>query len=182
MTAFVALLRGVNVGGARGLPMSALRGLFVNAGAVRVETLIQSGNVVFETRERGAAEIISGVGSAISREFGFDVPIVLRSARQWRALIDGNPYLQRGVDPKALHAGCLSALPEPARTIRLDPRRSSPDEFELRGETLYLCLPNGVARSKLTNAWFDSTLGVVCTIRNWATVTRLAQLLDVRAS
>ena len=62
--------------------------------------------------------------------------------------------------------------------MRLDPRRSSPDEFELRGETLYLSLPNGVAHSKLTNSWFDSTLGVVSTIRNWATVTRLAQLLD----
>jgi uncharacterized protein (DUF1697 family) len=118
MTAYVALLRGVNVGGAHGLPMTALRGLFVEAGALGVETLIQSGNVVFESREHGAAAIIAAVGSAISRDFGFDVPIVLRSARQWRALIDGNPYLHRGVDPKALHAGCLSALPDPARTMR----------------------------------------------------------------
>ncbi|MFZ0207033.1 MAG: hypothetical protein WAL59_13120, partial [Roseiarcus sp.] len=100
----------------------------------------------------------------------------LAGADRWQ------PLLAAGVDPKALHAGCLSALPDPARTMRLDPRRSSPDEFELRGETLYLSLPNGVARSKLTNSWFDSTLGVVCTIRNWATVTRLAQLLDARAS
>ena len=182
MTAYVALLRGVNVGGAHGLPMTALRGLFVKAGALGVETLIQSGNVVFESRKNSGADIVAAVGAAISREFGFDVPIVLRSAGQWRTLIDGNPYLRRDVDPKALHAACLSARPEPARAVRLDPRRSPPDEFEVREETIYLNLPNGVARSKLTNAWFDSTLGVVCTMRNWATVTRLAQLLEARAN
>jgi uncharacterized protein (DUF1697 family) len=182
MTAYVALLRGVNVGGARGLPMVALRTLFENAGGRGVETLIQSGNVIFESDENSGAAVVAAVGAAISREFGFDAPIVLRSARQWRALIDGNPYLQRGVDPKVLHAACLSALPDPARGARLDPHRSAPDEFELRGETIYLNLPNGVARSKLTNAWFDSTLGVVCTMRNWATVTRLARLLEARPS
>ena len=182
LTAYVALLRGVNVGGARGLPMIALRALFESAGAFGVETLIQSGNVVFESDEISGADVVATVGAAISREFDFDAPIVLRSAEQWRTLIDGNPYLQRGVDPKTLHAACLSAMPDPARTARLDRRRSAPDEFELRGETIYLNLPNGVARSKLTNAWFDSTLGVVCTMRNWATVMRLGRLLETRAS
>jgi len=182
MTAYVALLRGVNVGGARGLPMIALRALFETAGALGVETLIQSGNVVFDSDENRGAGVVAAVGAAISREFGFDAPIVLRSAGQWRMLIDGNPYLQRGVDPKTLHAACLSELPDPDRAARLDPHRSAPDEFELRGETVYLNLPNGVARSKLTNAWFDSTLGVVCTMRNWATVMRLGRLLERRAS
>jgi uncharacterized protein (DUF1697 family) len=182
MTAYVALLRGVNVGGARGLPMIALRALFETAGALGVETLIQSGNVIFESDKNSGAGIVAAVGAAIFREFRFDAPIVVRSAKQWRTLIDGNPYLQRGVDPKTLHAACLSALPDPDRAARLDPRRSAPDEFELRGETIYLNLPNGVARSKLTNAWFDSTLGVVCTMRNWATVMRLGRLLETRAS
>jgi len=182
MTAYVALLRGVNVGGARGLPMIALRALFESEGALGVETLIQSGNVIFESDENSGADVVSAVGAAILREFGFAAPIVLRSAGQWRALIDGNPYLQRGVDPNTLHAACLSALPDPARVARLVHHRSAPDEFELRGETIYLNLPNGVARSKLTNAWFDSTLGVVCTMRNWATITRLGRLLETRAS
>jgi len=182
MTAYVALLRGVNVGGARGLPMPALQALFEGAGALGVKTLIQSGNVLFETSEDRSADIVAAVGAAISRDFGFEAPIVLRNARQWRAMIDGNPYLRRGVDPKTLHAGCLSAQPDPARAVRLDPDRSPPDEFEVRGDTIYLNLPNGVARSRLTNAWFDSTLGVVCTMRNWATVTRLAQILEPPAN
>ena len=182
MTAYVALLRGVNVGGARGLPMIALRALFESAGGLGVETLIQSGNAIFESDENGGADVVAAVGAAILREFGFAAPIVLRTAGQWRMLIDGNPYLQRGVDPKSLHAACLSALPDPDRAARLDPDRSAPDEFELQGETIYLNLPNGVARSKLTNAWFDSTLGVVCTMRNWATITRLGGLFEARTS
>ena len=97
-------------------------------------------------------------------------------------MIDGNPYIQRGGDPKTLHAACLTATPDPDRAARLDPRRSAPDQFELRGETIYLNQPNGVARSKLTNAWFDSTLGVVCTMRNWATIARLGRLLETLAS
>ena len=97
MTAYVALLRGINVGGARGLPMIALRALFESAGALGVETLIQSGNVIFESDQNSGAGIVAAVGAAISHEFGFEAPIVLRSAGQWRTLIDGNPYMQRGV-------------------------------------------------------------------------------------
>ena len=178
MTAYVALLRGVNVGGARGLPMVALRALSERAGAVAVETLIQSGNVVFESEEGSGEGVAAAVGAAISREFGFDATIVLSRAEQWRALIEGNRYLQRGVDPKTLHAACLSAPPDPTRAARLVHHGSAPDEFELRGQTVYLNLPNGVARSKLTNSWFDATLGVVCTMRNWTTITRLVRLLD----
>jgi uncharacterized protein (DUF1697 family) len=174
-SAYVALLRGVNVGGAHSLPMAALRALFEKAGARRVETLIQSGNVVFEASQGEA--VARKVHAAILRDFGFEAPIVLRGAAEWDALIASNPFLARGVDPKTLHASCLSASPEAARIARLDPARSKPDAFEVIGATIYLHLPNGVARSKLTNAWFDATLGVTSTMRNWPTVLRLAELL-----
>jgi uncharacterized protein (DUF1697 family) len=178
--AYVALLRGVNVGGAHQLPMAALQLIFERAGAVRVETIIQSGNVVFEASEEAAPSIVAEAGGAISRKFGFAPAVALRSSPQWRALIAGNPFLTQGFDPKFLHAICLTALPGAARLRKLDPARSPPDAFELRGENVYLHLPNGVARSKLTNAWFDSTLGVVSTMRNWPTVLKLAAVLEQR--
>ena len=153
--AHVALLRGINVGGAHKLPMAALKAIFEAAGAARVETLIQSGNVVFEAPEDAAAAIGAEVGAAISRDFGFRAPLVVRTASQWRALIAGNPFLARGEDPKLLHALCLSAAPSAGRLAKLDPARSPPDSFAARGETIYLHLPNGVARTKLTNAWFE---------------------------
>lgn len=180
--AFVALLRGVNVGGANRLPMASLKAVFERAGASRVETLIQSGNVVFEAPKAAAATIVAKVAAHISRDFGFDARLILRDAESWRALVAANPFLARGVDPKSLHALCLAAPPEDQRFARLDGGRSPPDEFVAVGQTIYLWLPNGVARTKLTNAWFDSTLGVTTTLPNWPTVLRLAARLDARAT
>lgn len=178
--AYVALLRGVNVGGAHKLPMPALKSIFEAAGAIRVETLIQSGNVVFEAGEEAAHRLIAEVRAAISRDFGFEAPIVLRSADQWGALIAGNPFSPSADDINILHALCLATRPNAAGLSNLDPERSPPDAFELRGDNVYLRLPNGVARTRLTNAWFDRTLGVVSTMRNWPTVLKLAAALERR--
>jgi uncharacterized protein (DUF1697 family) len=177
--AYVALLRGVNVGGKHKLPMAALKAIFERAGAARVETLIQSGNVIFEAGE-DAQDIVAEAGAAVSQNFGFRPPIVLRSAPQWRALIAENPFPAQGDDFKLLHAMCLTARPSAARLAKLDLMRSSPDAFEVRGETIFLRVANGVACTKLTNAWFDSTLGVVSTMRNWPTVLKLAAALERR--
>jgi uncharacterized protein (DUF1697 family) len=180
--AYVALLRGVNVGGARPLPMEALRALFADAGAKNVESLIQSGNVVFAATEASAPQILADVGARISREFGFAAPIVLRDATAWKTLIDGNPFLGDGADPDTLHALCLSETPSPDALARLDPSRSPGDEFEVRGRDIYLRLPSGVARTKLTNAWFDSKLRVTSTLRNWRTVMKLGELVAARVA
>jgi uncharacterized protein (DUF1697 family) len=173
---YVALLRGVNVGGARPLPMEALRALFAEAGASSVESFIQSGNVVFAAEEARAPQTLAHVGARISREFGFAAPMVLRDATAWKRLIDGNPFLRAGADPDTLHAVCLSETPSREALARLDPRRSPGDDFEVRGRDIYLRLPSGVARTKLTNAWFDSKLRVTSTQRNWRTVLKLGEL------
>jgi uncharacterized protein (DUF1697 family) len=178
--AYVALLRGVNVGCARPLPMERLRALFAEAGAKNVESLIQSGNVVFTATEASAPRILAEVGARISREFGFAAPVVPRDAPAWRTLIDGNPFLADGADPDTLHALCLCETPSQAALARLDPSRSPGDEFQVRGRDVYLRLPSGVARTKLTNAWFDSKLRVTSTLRNWRTVMKLGELVAAR--
>ena len=98
------------------------------------------------------------------------------------AAISRNPYAGRGVGEKALHVYFLLDIPSPETVAALDPHRSVPDTFVVHGREIFLNLPNGMARTKLTNAWFDSTLGVVCTMRNWATIARLGRLLEARAS
>ncbi len=178
--AYVALLRGINVGGANRLPMARLRTLFIEAGASDVETLIQSGNVVFAATMASAPNIVDDVAGGIGLEFGFAAPIVLRNSAAWKALITGNPFLARGVDPSTLHALCLSQIPSAEALARLGPNRSPGDEFVVRGQDVYLRLPSGVARTKLTNAWFDSKLDVVSTLRNWRTVLKLGELVAAR--
>lgn len=177
MPRYVALLRGINVGGKNKLPMTELTAIFEDLGAAHVRTYIQSGNVLFEANARIAAGLPSAVAAAIEERFGYRVPVVLRSASELARALEGNPFLQRGVTSEALHVAFLADTPAAARVAALDPARSAPDTFEVQGREIYLHLPNGVARSKLTNDYFDRTLGTVSTIRNWRTVEALAALL-----
>lgn len=172
----VALLRGVNLGGRNKLPMAALSAMFEAEGCTAVRTYIQSGNIVFSASEVDIGGLPERISARIEADFAISVPIVLRSAVALETVVAGNPFLARGADPATLHVAFLSREPEPERVDDLDPQRSPPDEFEVVGADVYLYLPAGVGRSKLTNAWFDSRLGVVSTARNWRTVLRLLEM------
>lgn len=176
LTTHVALLRGINVGGKNLLPMKELVKLFEKAGAVDVATYIQSGNVVFST----PAAVLDGfegeMAAAIEKRFGLRVPVVLRSAKEIAEVLAKNPFLTGSADPKTLHVAFLAKKPAAADAARLDPKRSPGDRFELRGRDLYLLLPNGVAKTKLTNDYLDRTLATVATVRNWNTVGKLVEM------
>ena len=178
MTVYVALLRGINVGGKNALRMAALVEIFSRAGCEDVRTYIQSGNVVFSARPTTAERIPSLVTAEIADRFGIRTPIVLRSSGELRRATSANPFLKAGAAPDALHVAFLADLPHRARRSALDPRRSPGDSFSLRGRELYLHLPNGVARTKLTNAYIDSTLGTTSTLRNWRTVLKLLEMTN----
>lgn len=179
--AHVALLRGINVGGKRSLPMKALAESFVAAGCTDVRTYIQSGNVVFRAPKALAPKLSTVLPRLIAKAAGFDVPVVLRSGEELRAAVKRNPYLKSGTPSDLCHLMFLAEVPAAAHVKRLDPGRSTPDEFVLVGRDAYLKLPNGVARSKLTNAYFDSTLETVSTLRNWRTVLTLLEMADAPA-
>ncbi|HBQ16389.1 MAG TPA: hypothetical protein DEF51_36420 [Myxococcales bacterium] len=168
----VALLRGVNVGGKNKLPMKALVALFEDLGCEAVRTYIQSGNVIFEAKStEGLADRIA---ARIETEHGLRVPVVLRTAEALARIRDDNPFPD--ADPKALHVMFLRDAPAKVRVKALDPDRSPGDAFVVRGANVYVCCPNGVARTKLTNAWFDAQLGTVSTGRNWRTLGKLIEL------
>lgn len=175
VAAHVALLRGVNVGGKNKLPMKDLVALAEEAGAKAPRTYIQSGNLVFEASAAAARAFPRRLEAALAAR-GLRVPVVLRSADELVAAVAGNPWLARGAEPKALHVAFLAAAPEPARLAALDPARSPPDALEARGRDLFLHLPNGVGRTKLTNDYLDRTLGTTSTVRNWNTVLALLAL------
>ena len=173
----VALLRGINVGGKNKLPMAELVALFRAAGADDVRTHIQSGNVLFDAEPRALARLVSDVEARLAKKLGRPIPLAVRSARDLVRVSRENPYLAAGVDPAELHVAFLAARPEKRRVAALDPRRSPGDTFTARGSKLYLHLPNGVARTKLTNAYLDATLGTTSTLRNWRTVVTLVTLV-----
>ncbi len=173
----LALLRGINVGGNNILPMKDLAKMFADAGCSNVRTYIQSGNVVFDAAA-GAPKVAVTVSSSIEKRFGFGAPIVIRTQTQLLRAIKENPFLGAGIDEKWLHVYFLADVPEAQAISGLDPTRSAPDVFHVRGQEIYLHLPNGMGRSKLTNAYFDSKLSTVCTARNWTTVLKLAEMMN----
>lgn len=172
---YVALLRGINVGGKNKLPMKKLAALFVAAGCKNVETYIQSGNVVFDAPVSAAKRVPRAVSAAIQEQFGFQVPMIMRSGADLAKVVAENPFLGQGAAEKELHVYFLADTPAAAQ---LDVNRSPPDEFVLLGREVYLRLPNGMGRTKLTNAYFDSKLKTVCTARNWATLLHLAAMAN----
>lgn len=174
--AHVALLRGINVGGNNLVPMKVLAEIFAGAGCKHVRTYIQSGNVIFEARSGGAAPIAKAVTAEIRNRFGIEVPVVVRTAEELRAAAAANPYPDAGGPDDRLYVMFLADTPDAGAVRALDPNRSMPDEFAVREREIYLRLPNGAARTKLTNAYFDSKLKTVSTMRNWRTVLKLLEL------
>jgi uncharacterized protein (DUF1697 family) len=171
----LALLRGINVGGKHKLPMRDLAGMFEDAGCRNVRTFIQSGNVIFDATSSVLNGLAGVIASRIEEQFGHKVPVILRTAQELREVASNNPY--PGAEDN-LHVMFLADRPSAAKIAALDPNRSAPDEFIVRGREIYLHLPNGVRDTKLTNAWFDSKLGTVSTGRNWRTVAKLLAMMN----
>jgi uncharacterized protein (DUF1697 family) len=173
---YVAMLRGINVGGHNKVPMKDLAVMFADAGCDRVQTYIQSGNVIFQAAAATAGKVHDAVGALMRKKLGLEVPIVLRSAEEMVAVAGENPFLLAGAPEDEVHVSFLAAVPEKGRVDLLEADRSPPDEFRVIGREIYLRLPNTVAKTKLTNAYFDSKLKTVSTQRNWRTVLKLVEL------
>ena len=174
----LALLRGINVGGKNKLPMSALVELFAEAGCKDLQTYIQSGNVIFNAPAKAVATMAERVTAKIAERFAYRTPVILRTVEQLRDATLHNRFLEAGAAPETLYVMFLADTPASASVQKLDPDRSPPDAFHVRGQEIYLHLPVSVANSKLTNAYFDTKLSTIGTSRNWRTVTRLLELME----
>jgi uncharacterized protein (DUF1697 family) len=182
MTTFVALLRSINVGGRNRVLMADLVSLVESLGFDDVETYVQSGNVVFSGSgtPRSAAQAIE---AAITDQLGLELPVIVRSAKQLSGLLEVNPFLRSGADPKHLHVTLLAGPPGRDRRQLVAgseaPSGDHPygaDRFELVGSDIFVHCPGGYGTTKLNNAFFERRTGVVATTRNWRTVTTLAKM------
>ncbi len=175
---YVALLRGVNLAASNRLSMRELAAMFGDAGCTNVVTYIQSGNVVFRASDACAARVPAAIATTIADRLGFRAPVVMRTAGELRKVVRGNPFLRVGAsaDIDFLHVMFLADRPSAAAVAALDPKRSPSDEFRVVGRDIYLRFPNGAARTKLTNAYFDSKLATTSTMRNWRTVLKLSAM------
>jgi uncharacterized protein (DUF1697 family) len=176
MTAFVALLRGINVGGKNILPMSEFRDLLATLGCEDIATYIQSGNAVF--RHHGTtAKLSDRIAEAVSSEFGFQISVMVLTASEFAAVATANPFAVDVSELKFLHVWFLRETTAKANTQRMDEIASDNEEFLLTDSAFYLHAPDGVGRSKLAGD-VERCLGVPATARNWRTVGKIGVLLD----
>lgn len=174
MTAYVALLRGINVGGSNKVAMADLRAMFGALGYEDAQTYIQSGNVVFTAKATEAA-LVRRIEGAITKTFSLQIRVMVRSKAQLASVLAADPFA--GAAPTLAHVAFLSARPSAKKVAALDPHRSPPDVVAVIGREVYLHYPNGSGRSKLTGAYLERVLGTTATARNRNTVTKLLAML-----
>lgn len=175
---YVALLRGINVGGHSRLTMPDLRALLSSLGFSAVATYIQSGNALFAASLRDPAVLAGQIEEGIAADLGMTVRVLVRSQDELAAVVAGNPFGGETIKRSQLHAAFLSGPVDPGRLAAVDSAQFAPDAFHPGDRVLYLHYPNGAYRSKLTNVFWERRLGLDATLRNWNTVTTLLEMLD----
>jgi uncharacterized protein (DUF1697 family) len=175
--AYIAMLRGINVSGQKLVRMERLRESCAMLGFRSVETYVQSGNIVFLDAKKSPSNLSKSIGQAILRELGFEVPVVVRTSREMRDLIEGNPFLKEsGVDQSKLYVTFLLEAAPKSALKNLERLSSEPDRFYIGRKEIYLYCPGGYGRTKLSNAAFEKALSVKATTRNWKTVNTLLEM------
>jgi uncharacterized protein (DUF1697 family) len=170
MNIYIALFRGINVGGNNLLPMTELAGILERAGCTSVRTYIQSGNAVFSTRKRDPKKIADEIGAKILEVRGFRPKVMLLGLPELEQAIKNNPF--KAAEGKALHFFFLESVPKKPDLAALTALEVESERFALEGTVFYLYTPEGFGRSKLA-AKVERCLGVAGTARNWNTVARL---------
>jgi uncharacterized protein (DUF1697 family) len=178
MARYIALLRGINVGGNKKVPMARLRALLEGLGYTDVATLLQSGNAVFTGKKKSPEKIARELEAALSEEFGFEVAVIVRTRDELAAAIQANPLPGAEDAPSKFLVVFLSDVPDRKQLQKIDPKAYLPDEYRLAGRELYARFPNGIGKSKLAAALLGLRLDVTATSRNWGTVTKLLELAD----
>ncbi|WP_020118888.1 DUF1697 domain-containing protein [Streptomyces canus] len=177
-TTYAALLRGINVGGSRKVPMADLRTLMAGLGHDGVRSYLQSGQAVFTADHGDEQSLAAELTAAIEKRFGFPVDVIVRDHAYLKAIVDDCPFPAAELEGKQLHVTYFSAPVDADRFAEIDQAAHLPEEFRLGDRALYLYAPNGLGRSKLAEYLSRPRLnkGVIATSRNWNTVVKLAEM------
>jgi uncharacterized protein (DUF1697 family) len=170
---WVALLRGVNVGGRAKVSMAELRRACEEAGLGDVRTFIQSGNLLF-TSSKSRAALVALLERLLAESLGVPARAILRSDKEIAKVAGTRPF---GADTSSLYVMFLADRPDREGVRTLAGLETGPEQFKVAGSEVYLSYPNGLGRAKLTPARFERALAIAGTARNWRTVSRLAELV-----
>ncbi|MFJ8106359.1 DUF1697 domain-containing protein [Streptomyces sp. NPDC096132] len=179
-TTYAALLRGINVGGAKKVPMADLRTLLQRLDYGDVRTYLQSGQAVFSCAHGDEESLAAELAGAIEEHFGFGVDVIVRDHAYLKRVAEACPFPAAELEAKQLHVTYFSAPVEAERYAEIDRAAHLPEEFRLGDRALYLYTPEGLGRSKLAETLSRPRLnkGLVATTRNWNTVVKLVEMTE----
>jgi uncharacterized protein (DUF1697 family) len=175
----VALIRGINVGSTRSLPMQLLRELCVKVGMEDPRTFIQSGNVVFRWKGRGLAGGAEKLEGEIEKKQGFRPNVIVRMGEELAAAIAANPFPKRAAEePSKLLVAFLQRRPAAGANAALEGLKRTSEQLRLVGRELFIEFPDGIGKSKLSMAALEKAVGVPFTGRNWNTTVKLLEMVE----
>jgi len=173
------MLRGVNVGGHNKIKMDALRALYESLKFEDPRTYVQSGNVIFRTREKNSATLAKKIQKAIEGKFGVRSDVILRTADELRAAIAGSPFAsRRGLEPGKILVTFLAGDPGPEAHATLLTFKAYREELHLKGRELYIYFPDGAGKSKLPWSKVEKLVQTTGTARNWNSVTKMLAIAE----
>lgn len=175
---YICLLRGINVGGNKRIKMADLRQLLGNLSLKNVQTILQSGNVVFESDETNRDKLIKNIEASIEDAYGFEVKVMLRTAEEWQAIIDKKPIYDFEVAGNRLLVVCLDTVPKPDNIKELVDSHTGDEIIHVFEQEFFIYYGDGMGKSKLSNAVLERKLNVTTTARNWNTVIKLQALAE----
>lgn len=178
MKTYIALLRGINVGGQKLLLMSELASMLENIGLRNVETYVQSGNVVFQSEETNVSLLADTIRAAVKKSSSFEPQVLLLKPRDIEKAVRENPFPEAESEPKTLHLFFLSSEPRSLDLDALESIKSSRERFTFKDGVFYLHAPDGIGRSRLA-ANAEKLLGVPMTGRNWRTVRKIMEMAQL---
>lgn len=184
MNTYLALLRGINVGGKNVIKMKDLKQVLEAIGLCEVETYIQSGNVLFKSNDNREL-LISKIEKEIESKFGFSVTIIIRTAEELEQIVLNLPFLEKEIleaslysTSESLYVGLLSFSPLQEKVNQLDRYSDEKNKYIIIGKEIYLLFHDSIRDSKLANNL--SKLDVPMTIRNWKTINKLNELIKTK--
>jgi len=177
MTTYISILRGINVSGQKIIKMSDLKEMYRNLNFENIKTYVQSGNVIFSSKNKNPKELEKIISTKINSEFGFEVPVMVLNSETLKTIIENNPFSKDSTKDNAFfHVTFLAEKPATIDKESILEKKHAHEEIAFTPNAIYLYCPNGYGKTKLNNNFLENKLKVKATTRNWKTTQQLLKL------
>jgi uncharacterized protein (DUF1697 family) len=177
MTTYIAMLRGINVSGQKRIKMEDLEQMFTVLKLEQVKTYVQSGNVIFKSPESNVLRLTKTIEEKIKEVFHFSVPVLIRTADELQKVVTNNPWgPDQGIEAAYLYVTFLSGIPVQGDQTTDQEMTDKTDKYRIAGKEVYLFCPNGYAKTRFSNQFFERKFGIAATTRNWKTINTLLRM------